>query len=235
MRPNGAMGQLPLALGLADHARFETFVEGANGAAVKHVRALADGAPDIVWISGAHASGKTHLLQAACRSASLGGRRAMYVALLEEHAAEPEILVGLEGLDLLALDRVDVVARDPAWERQLFVLYNEIAAKRGGLLLASLVPPAAAGFELRDLASRAAGAVAYRLQPLAHSDRVDALLAHARARGLDLERGAAEYLLDRVERDMLGLQRWLDRLDRASLAEQRKLTIPFIRDLLATP
>jgi hypothetical protein len=34
---------------------------------------------------------------------------------------------------------------------------------------------------------------------------------------------------------MLGLQRWLDRLDRASLAEQRKLTIPFIRDLLATP
>ncbi len=115
------------------------------------------------------------------------------------------------------------------------MLYNEIAAKRGSLLLASLVPPAAVGFELRDLASRAVGAVAYRLAPLAHSDRVDALLAHARARGLDLERGAAEYLLDRVDRDMVGLQRWLDRLDRASLAEQRKLTIPFIRDLLATP
>ena len=224
------MGQLPLALGLADHARFETFVDGANGAAVRHARAVADGAPDTVWISGSHASGKTHLLQAACRSASLAGRRAMYVALLEEHAAEPEILAGLEGVELLALDRVDA-----AWERQLFVLFNEVAAKRGGLLLAALVPPAAAGFELRDLASRAAGAVAYRLQPLAHSERVDALLLHAEARGLDLERGAAEYLLDRVDRDMVGLERWLDRLDRASLAEHRKLTIPFIRDLLSTP
>jgi DnaA family protein len=229
------MDQLPLALRLADYARFETFVAGANAAAVRHVRALADGAPDAVWISGPHASGKTHLLQAACRGLSLAGGRAMYVALLDLHAAEPEILAGLEEVDLLALDGVDAVARDAAWERQLFVLFNEMAAKRGGLLLAALVPPAAAGFELRDLASRAAGAVAYRLQPLAHSERVDALLLHAQARGLDLERGAAEYLLDRVDRDMVALQHWLDRLDRASLAEHRKVTIPFIRELLAAP
>ena len=43
----------------------------------------------------------------------------------------------------------------------------------------------------------------------------------------------AEYLLNRVERDMAGLGRWLERLDRASLAEQRRLTIPFVRELLA--
>ena len=75
------MGQLPLALALADHARFETFVDGGNAAAVRHVRALAAGAPDVVWLSGPAASGKTHLLQAACRAAAQGGRRAMYVAL----------------------------------------------------------------------------------------------------------------------------------------------------------
>jgi DnaA family protein len=228
------MGQLPLALALADHARFETFVDGGNAAAVRHVRALADGAPGIVWISGPAASGKTHLLQAACRSAAQAGRRAMYVALLDEHAAEPAILSGLEGLDFLALDGVELVARDAAWEQQLFVLFNEMAARGGGLLLAARTPSAACAFELRDLASRVAGAVAYRLQPLAHGDRLDALLAHARARGLELERGAAEYLLDRVDRDMVGLRRWLERLDRASLVEQRKLTIPFIRSLLAT-
>ena len=227
------MGQLPLALALADHARFETFVDGGNAPAVRHVRALAAGAPDVVWLSGPAASGKTHLLQAACRAAAQGGRRAMYVALLDEHAAEPSILSGLEGLDFLALDRVELVARDAAWERQLFVLFNEIGAHRGGLLLAARTPPGACGFTLRDLASRAAGAVAYRLQPLLHGDRLDALLAHARARGLDLERGAAEYLLDRVDRDMVELGRWLERLDRASLVEQRRVTIPFIRTLLA--
>ena len=228
------MGQLPLALALADHARFETFVDGANAAAARHVRELAEGAQDTVWISGPHASGKTHLLQAACRSAAQAGRRAMYVAPLDDHSAEPAILAGLEGLDLLALDRVERIARDAAWERQLFVLFNEFTARGGGLLLAARASPAACDFELRDLASRAAGAVAYRLQPLAHDDRLAAVLAHARARGLELERGAAEYLLDRVDRDMAELGRWLDRLDRASLVEQRRVTIPFIRALLAS-
>jgi DnaA family protein len=226
------MGQLPLALAVSSYARFETYVPGANAAAVAHIRSVAADGADALWISGPAASGKTHLLQAACRSAAEGGRRAMYVPLAE-HIAEPAILAGLESVDLLALDGVERAAGDATWERQLFVLFNELAARHGGLLLAGRTTAGAAGFAMPDLASRAAGAVSYRLQPLADGDRLAALLAHAAARGLELERGAAEYLLHRVDRDIVGLGRWLDRLDRASLIEQRKLTIPFIRGLLA--
>jgi DnaA family protein len=226
------MGQLPLALALPTHARFETYVAGANRAVVEHARAVARGAPDALWIAGPAASGKTHLLQAACREAASMARRAMYVPLAEREL-EPAILAGLESVDLLAVDDVERVAGDPAWERQLFVLLNDLVARRGGLLLAARSPAAAAGFRLPDLASRAAGAVAYRLQALGDSDRLAALLAHAAARGLELERDVAEYLLNRVHRDMAGLTSWLDRLDRASLAEQRRVTIPFVRRLLA--
>ena len=121
------MGQLPLALGLADHARFETFVDGANGSAVRHARAVADGAPDTVWISGPHASGKTHLLQAACRSASLTGRRAMYVALLEEHAVEPELLAGLEGVD-----SAFTALKDPEKHAKILINPSSTAIAPGG-------------------------------------------------------------------------------------------------------
>ena len=86
---------------------------------------------------------------------------------------------------------------------------------------------------LPDLASRAAGAVVYRLEPLQDEDQIAALIGHARARGLELDRAAAEYLQHRVARDMSGLTEWLERLDRASLVAQRRLTIPFIRELLA--
>ena len=102
----------------------------------------------------------------------------MYVPL-DEHVAEPALLAGLESVDLLALDCVERVAGDAAWERQLFVLFNELAARRGGLLLAARPAAGAAGFAMPDLASRAAGAVTYRLQPLADADRLAALLAHA--------------------------------------------------------
>jgi len=224
------LAQLPLALALAAHASFATFVPGDNEAGLAHVRAVAGGAGDTLWLWGAPGCGKTHLLQAACRAAADDGRRAMYVAL---RGADPELLAGLEHLDLLALDDVDAVAGSDAWEAPLFGILNEFLIRRGGLLLAAAVSPAAAGFALADLKSRAAGAIGYRLKPLDDRDRALAVRAHADARGLELEPAAADYLLRRVDRDMRVLTAWLDRLDRDSLIEQRRLTIPFIRERLA--
>ena len=223
--------QLPLALRIADHARFDTFVGAANETAMEHVRAVAGGRADTLWLWGSPGSGKTHLLQAACRAAAVADRRAMYLAL--DLGLEPEILGGLDAVDLLALDGVDRIAGAGEWERALFVLLNGVAETRRGLLLAARTAPAAAGFRLPDLASRAAGAIGYRLKPLSDDERLLALRGHAHARGMEIEPAAAEYLLARVDRDMAGLGAWLERLDRASLAEQRKITIPFIRELLA--
>jgi DnaA family protein len=229
------VAQLPLALELADHARFSTFIAGANEPAAKQVREIAGGEPGVAWLFGSEGAGKTHLLQSACRAAAESGRRAMYVPVggAEMH---PGVLTDLEGLDLLALDDVDAVAGRAEWERNLFLALDDGHARRTtGLLLAARTPPAGCRWQLPDLKSRAVAAVAFRLQPLGGDARLEALLAHAAARGLDLEPAAAEYLLNRIERDWHELLRWLDRLDRASLAEQRKLTIPFIRGVLRAP
>jgi DnaA family protein len=225
-----AVGQLPLQLTLADHASFETFVAGANSTAVEHVRSAAHGAADTVWLWGALGAGKSHLLQAACRAASARGRRAMYVAL---PADSPAVLVDLEQVDLLALDDIDSVAGDLQWERPLFGILNAYLARSGSLLLAASAPATQCGFRLADLQSRGAGAVTYRLAPLDDAGRSAALQLHAAARGLTLDAAAAEFLLKRVARDMPALTAWLAELDRASLTEQRRLTIPFIRELMA--
>jgi DnaA family protein len=224
------LAQLPLALALADYASFETFVGGSNATAVEHVRSLAHGGTDTVWLWGAQGAGKTHLLQAACREATAAGRRAMYVAL---PAVSPEMLSGLEHIDVLAVDDVQTVAGDGAWEQSLFVILNAFSSRSGALLLAASAPASQCGFRLADLKSRGAGAVTYRLAPLDDAERAQALRLHAAARGLALEAAAAEFLLARVARDMSALTSWLARLDRASLTAQRKLTIPFIRELMA--
>jgi DnaA family protein len=224
------LAQLPLALTLADHASFATFVRGSNGTAVEHVHALAQGRADTVWLWGATGAGKSHLLQAACRAATAEQKRAMYVAL---PAVAPAILADLESVDLLAIDDVHAVAGDVEWERPLFAILNAFLSRDGALLLAATAPAARCGFDLADLASRGAGAVTYRLAPLDDEDRAAALRLHAAARGLDLETPAAEFLLKRVARDMSAVIDWLARLDRASLSAQKRLTIPFIREQLA--
>ncbi|HJR70904.1 MAG TPA: DnaA/Hda family protein, partial [Gammaproteobacteria bacterium] len=157
------MAQLPLALTLEDHASFATFVAGENGAAVEHVRSVATGRAGTLWLWGAARSGRSHLLQAACRAATEAHRRAMYVSL---PASSPAILADLEQVDLLAIDDVDAIAGDLAWEHPLFTILNAFLASPGGLLLAAAAPAARCGFGLPDLASRGAGAVTYRLAPL---------------------------------------------------------------------
>jgi DnaA family protein len=153
----------------------------------------------------------------------------MYVAL---SAASPAILADLEAVDLLAIDDVHAVAGDHDWEQALFVVLNAGSSRSGALLLAAAAPAPQCGFRLADLASRGAGAATYRLAPLDDAERAEALRLHAGARGLSLDAAAAEFLLKRVNRDMRVLTAWLARLDRASLTAQRRLTIPFIRELL---
>ena len=59
-----------------------------------------------------------------------------------------------------------------------------------------------------------------------------ALENHARQRGFDLSREVGGYLLNHCSRDMIGLMRLIDHLDRGSLAAKRRITIPFIKTLL---
>jgi DnaA family protein len=154
----------------------------------------------------------------------------MYVAL---PASSPAILADLENVDLLAIDDVETIAGELEWERPLFALLNANLSRSGALLLAAAAHAQQCGFALADLASRGAGAVTYRLAPLDDAGRAEALRLHAAARGLALDAPAADFLLKRVHRDMAALTRWLAKLDAASLTAQRRLTIPFIRELIA--
>lgn len=231
--PEPAMGQIPLALELDSMARFETFVPRRNRAVYAHVAAVAAGDAEQIWLAGPSGSGKSHLLQAACRAASAAGRRSMYLPLGGEGGFGPEALHGLEALDLVALDECERVAGRADWEAALFELLNGLRDGGSGLLMASRQTPKDVPFELPDLASRMRGAVLYRLRPIGETGRLEALRIHARQRGLAIDEPTARYLLSRVERDVGAVCAWLEKLDQASLSEQRRLSIPFVRQVLA--
>ncbi len=72
----------------------------------------------------------------------------------------------------------------------------------------------------------------YNVQALADTDRSAALQLRARHRGLELPDKTARYLITRSRRDMASLYGLLDTLDREALRAQRRLTVPFVRDVL---
>jgi len=72
----------------------------------------------------------------------------------------------------------------------------------------------------------------FQLHPLDEEGKTAALRARARARGLELSEDVAAYLMRRFARDTHSLFALLDRLDAASLIAKRRITIPFLRELL---
>ena len=67
---------------------------------------------------------------------------------------------------------------------------------------------------------------------LDEAGRARALELRAAQRGLKLPAETLDYLMKRMPRDLRSLFEILDELDEASLAAQRRLTIPFIREAL---
>jgi DnaA family protein len=229
------MRQLALDIRLADHAVFESFFAGPNALPVASLQRLAaaDGL-QIVWIWGPRDIGKSHLLQASVALAHHHDAATAYLPLAELRRLSPAVLDGMGSLDLVALDDADAVAGDAAWEQGLFRLYEAVIARGGRLVMAGASPPTQSGFALADLASRFAAGAVFRLERLSDADCVSALQQRAEWRGFSLPEETGRFLLTRVERGTGSLFQLLDRLDRAALAAQKRLTVPFVRSVLGS-
>lgn len=222
------MQQLPLGVRLADTARFDGFIAGPNRETLELLTGTSP--PRHLWLWGRAGTGKTHLLQASCASVGAAGGAAAYLDL--EAAGTPELIEGFEGLDLVCLDSLDRVSDVAAWNATIFRLYTLMADGAGRLYVASTGPPAALRFRLPDLRSRLLAAAVHQLHELGEDDCMVALEQRAARRGLVLPRESAAYLVHRLPRDMHSLCAVLDRLDEAALAAQRRLTVPFLRQVL---
>ncbi|MEP6634190.1 MAG: DnaA regulatory inactivator Hda [Luteimonas sp.] len=227
--------QLPLALRYPPDQRFETFVTA--DAAVASLRALA--ARDIVvssnvYVIGPSGAGKSHLLLAACAQCETLGRRAAYLPLVSAVGRLHDALQALDGYDLLALDGLDAIAGNREDEVALFDAHNRAHDAGGAMLYAAREVPDALPLTLPDLRSRLSQCARIVLHPLNDDGRRELLRRRAARRGLQLDDMALEWLLKRVDRDLASLTALLDRLDTASLAAQRRITVPFLRDTLGT-
>lgn len=220
--------QLTLGISLGSDLDFENFITGENDATLEAVREAARSA-QFVYLWGDTASGRTHLLHAACRAAAAGGRRIALLPCSQAARWEPHVLDGWEMLDLVALDDIEAIAGSGSWERAVFSLYNELRDAGASLLVTARRPPAALESMLPDLQSRLGAMLVYQVHALDDDGRLTALMRKAKTRGMDLPEETGRYLMTRVSRDMRDLVVLLDRLDHASLAQQRKLTIPFVR------
>lgn len=116
-------------------------------------------------------------------------------------------------------------------ETELFHRWNR-AQEQGTALL--LVGGEEGGWQVKlpDLASRLGAALRLTIGAPDEAMLADLIAAHAEQRGLVLGEGAAPYLVPRVERSHMAIERLVAAIDRLSLERKQAATLAIWRDAL---
>ncbi len=226
------MFQLPLDIHLDDSARLDNFYFGDNAQLVKRLEDLKDNNQGFYFVWGNQTVGKSHLAQAICRELSEQQKVAVYIPL-ENQDLRPEVLDGLEFADLVCLDAFESIAGDAEWEVAIFDLFNRIKLSEKSLLIFSATPIASLLVALADLRSRLTSMEVYKLNSLSPDNQIDCIKTLGQHRGLQISDEVASFLMVRTERNVAKIADMIEKVDRQSLTHQRKITIPFVKQVLS--
>lgn len=220
-------------LRLRDDATFANYLPAKNQLALTYLQAFQYTPQQwFVYLWGKPDSGRTHLLNALCLAAHQQQKSAIYLPMTEMIGMPPEVLEDLESHDLICIDDVELLAGKKEWETALFHLYNRAQQTQTCLVIAADRAPRELSITLPDLHSRLMFGVTFQLHPLSDDEKLAALQLRAQARGLTISDEVGYFLLRRTSRSLNDLFHLLDKLDHASLAAQRRLTIPFVKTVL---
>jgi len=227
--------QFTLAIDHPHRQTLDTFVVGDNIELLQALRAPLAGFSGY-WIFGDQGSGRSHLLRACCLAARQDDITVNYVGCEDflHHQAGLAAALAHAGQygRLVTIDDVDAIIGEPDLEALLLSVYQRLLAEGGRLLVTHAHPAQTLSFATADLASRMRGLQHFRMLALSDDDKRQVLRRRAQHRGYELSPQVLDYWLSRGPRDLGALLIDLETLDKASLAQQQKVTIPLLKQVL---
>ncbi|MDO8438285.1 MAG: DnaA regulatory inactivator Hda [Nitrosomonadaceae bacterium] len=205
------------------------FVPGCNRELLQTLNEMLAGKERFVYLWGATGCGRSHLLQAVVAAATRNQLNAVYIECGGTGDTN-NTFAAANAADCVTVDNVERLSADA--QIDLFSLYNRMRDEgHARLLVSGPVAPAQLGLR-EDLVTRLGWGLVYQVHELTDEDKAQAMKNHAASRGFDLPQEISDYLLRHGRRDLPSLIATLDALDRYSLANQRQITVPLLRELL---
>lgn len=227
--------QLPLQFEFRANQTFSDFFCGSNREIVTHLQQCIAGLGEqLIFLWGKTGQGKSHLLQACCHQAQNQGLSSFYFDLSNGELPDPAMLNGLDELDAVCFDNIEHIAGHADWELAFFNFFNRHRDRGHKLVVSASFAPNDIAIRLPDLKTRLNWGLTLKIQPLADNERIEALIFKADQMGFEIAPQAGRFLLTHYDRELASLWALLEKLDKASLAAKRKLTLPFLKQILNT-
>jgi DnaA family protein len=218
---------------LPSDKNFENFVAGGNATLIAALHQLvAKKSEPMIYFYGSSGVGKTHLLLSCCQEMEALGQSYLYLPLQKIQELQPTVFENLETLSCVCIDDIQQMAGHLDWEEAFLDFFHRMMEARKRLLITGQLLPQYLHFKLRDVASRLKTYIVFQARELTEEEKLYALVKRAREQGILLQDRVVRFILRRYPRDLGSLLVALENLDRASLAAQHKITIPFVKKVL---
>jgi DnaA family protein len=225
--------QLPLHFEFTANQTFNDFFTGPNNEIVTHLQqCIANQGEQQIFLWGKSGQGKSHLLQACCHHAQSLKLSSFYLDLSNRQQADPSMLIGLDEYDIVCFDNIECVTANVEWELAFFNFFNRHRDRGHKLILSACSLPSAIAIQLPDLKTRLNWGLTLKILPLTDNEQIAALIFKADQMGFEITVQAGQFLLTHYDRDPASIWALLEKLDKASLSAKRKLTIPFLKQIL---
>lgn len=224
--------QFPVQFEFQSNQHFSNYYPGDNTEVVKHLQTICSSQELQTYLWGEAGTGKTHLLQATVQTANTHGLTSFYLSLDSTALPDPSIVDGLENLDIVCLDNVEQISENEEWEQALFNFYNLHRDGNKKLIISASCPPKFLAIQLPDLKTRMSWGITFKLKPLTDEQQLQALIHKAYDLGFNIPANVGRFLMVHYARDLPTIWSMLDKIDHATLSAKRKLTIPFLKQIM---
>ena len=228
-----SVSQIPFQFGSNQQHDLASYLQGENETLLQLLKSIARSEnTHSLYLWGLQGTGKTHLLQAVTRQANELNLHVAYIPLKQLNDISVEILHDLGDLDIVCIDDLECIAGHREWQQGLTWLYNELRDNGHSLVMSANISPKNIPFEIEDLKSRLSWDQVFQIKSPSDELKIQILKQKAELRSFELSDEVIEFIIRRVDRDLNTLISILDKIDHASLAAKRKITIPFVKDLI---
>lgn len=209
------------ALGVDDF-----LISPCNEQAVTKIDAFPDWTSPALVIVGAQGCGKTHLIK-------------VFQSMHGGTVQEPNDL-GVDTVGGLPETTAFLIQDASKWignrerEETLFHVYNRCFSSGEKLLISARTFPSQWDFKIADLASRIKAAEVAEIGPPDDALLMAVLAKLFADRQVRVAPGVFEYVIPRIERTFASIQAFVAAADNKALKDKRQITIPLVRDVLAT-
>jgi DnaA family protein len=241
--------QLALPVWFSEDQSFESFVADGNEVVIKFLthficgksQGLTNSHIPFCLLHSLHGAGKSHLLYASCQYASENNASHAYFDLKMLQQFPASVILDAQQKDLICIDNIHIIKDDLTWQIAIFDLLNKVIEKNQTIenpshhckvLITASQSPTSIGLTLSDLVSRLSWGTVFKLDPL-NDEKSKLVIRHKLSeKGLEASDDVLNFLVTRLSRNITKQIDTINLLDRKSLESKRKLTIPFVKQVL---